>query len=203
MTGCESTMRLWPGLLKATVVSVMVSGCASATSDVGLIRRVTDNLWRVEVRADDAVPRLKIWSGTASEPFAENKLLLPPDLLKAQADWRLLKLDLRQGFLSIGLQYRPSPGVDSYQTKIFEFNLNAPGQPLAQYRVTTGRSGRVDWQTVDFVRRQSFFCRNAAESNPDDCKAVLAELTDEQAPTFRGIGSAEDYVPPIKMEIRY
>lgn len=195
----------------------LVSGCAvlpgTSHSDsdaagptplpAGMLGRGINTRWRVEVWGNESAPVLRVWDKlhTGAKAILENRTFLPSDLLKSSGNWRLYGLSTDNDLLKIELRYQPNPGA--YQHKSFEFDMGAPTHPLVRYRVTTGRGESVDWQAVDFLKRTSSFCRNAPKLNPDDCKPIQAIVLDDPLASLDSMGSAEDYVPPIKMDRRY
>jgi hypothetical protein len=194
------------------VAALMAGGCASTmpiasvmptAPEPGLLARAGDAHWRAEAWAKGAAPVLRVWGPQETTLLLENTTFLPPDLSRAQPEWRVQSMDLQRGQLVVLLRYQPKVGAAAYQDKRFEFDLTAPNHPLVQYRVSTTRGTNVDWQTVDFVTRKSQLCRNAPASNPENCTPTPAILLDEPAPTLATMGNAEEYVPAIKMDTQY
>jgi hypothetical protein len=194
--------------------AVALPGCAVPQGDRAVMASATDGVWRAEVLTlgGPSGPRavLRAWRPGQGTPVLENSAVLPPSMgqmqsqsqPQSQSPWRLTGLTLSAGRLAVALQYRPMQGSDSFQDKRFEFDLNAPQQPLVHYRAATTRGDKVDWQTVDFVQRTSAACRGALVSDPTRCQTWSTPLTDEPVPTFLSLGNAEDYVPPVKVDVQ-
>lgn len=204
-----------PSALGLCAIS-MVGGCTALPIDggsgisvpqaplaTGMLGKSSNARWYVEAWGNEKTPVLRVWDRTqaGTQALIENRVFLPSDLLKSTGEWHLHSLSLKQNILVVALRYQPSPST--YQHKLFEFDLGASRHPLVHYRVATGRANMVDWQIVDFVARTSSFCRNAPQANPDDCKPSQALVLDEPLASLDAFGSAEDYVPPIKMDRQY
>ncbi len=194
----------------------LVGGCTALPGDVsdratvpqlplatGMLGNSSNLRWRVEAWGNEKLPVLRVWDKTQAGASAliENRTFLPPDLLKPGSEWLLQSLSIKQNLLVVVLRYQPNP--NAYQQKLFEFDLDTPRHTLVNYRVTTGRADKVDWQVVDFLARTSSFCRNAPQNNPDDCKPTQAPVLAEPLASLDEFGNAEDYVPPIKMDRQY
>jgi hypothetical protein len=205
MTGMSRSFGLHRMAAAGAGLVTLLGGCGVVAQGGSAPSALGDTRWRVEAAVTTSPPVLRLWDGQGRDArlVVENRVFLPSDLARPQSDWQLLQLQVHANRLVVLLQYRPQPNVGTFQHKHFEFDLLAPNRPLVFYRVATTRGETVNWQTVDFKTHKSWFCRNAPSATPDACTPLSAILSDDPVPNLGNIGSAEDYAPPVKTEVRY
>lgn len=204
------------GLGSATLTALatqiaLLNGCSVVAPGGGPPSALGDARWRVETTITATPPVLRLWHQQGGQvtdtgkdqPIVENSVFLPPGLAGPRPEWQLLQLHVQTGRMIVLLQYRPQPSGDIFQQKRFEFDLLAPQMPLVFYRGATTRGDAMNWQTVDFKSRTSQFCRNAPAATAEACKPETATLNDDPVPNLGTMGSAEDYAPPVKTQVRY
>ena len=207
--GLLGALLLTTGCAAPSATSMSPAQPSSVTPELGLLKRAEADGWRVEARIQGGKAVLRLWqymrSGSVdpATPAVENRQILPSSLAKPVGDWALTRLDIRRGRLNVALHYQPITSAANYQDKQFEFDLTATGQPLVHYLASTVRGDKADWMAVDFVTSQAQSCRQAPASTPRECQPSSLVLIPGTPATLANMGNAEDYVPPIKMEVRY